>query len=178
VEAMLQYFYEWNYQDRRGNAADNDFPVEAEDDNNNNEHDDHENGHRNSNRYGARATAVIFNAKVYAIAEKYGVADLKSLALIKLEKAAEADFKTKGLPEALYFAYICTPGHVTGLRDAVFRVVQKNMLNKEEADMFDSQPKKRGGSKGAWRGLLRRVKTSILRAFAGSVERFERRSSD
>jgi speckle-type POZ protein len=67
----------------------------------------------------ARASPMIFNAKVYSIADKYDVVALKSQAKEKFEKAAESCWNMEDFPPAISEVYSSTPATDRGLRGLV-----------------------------------------------------------
>lgn len=71
----------------------------------------------------ARVSPMIFNVKVYAIAEKYNVSALKSQAKDKFEKAVETCWDMDDFPHAIAYVYASTPDR--GLRDLVVGIVCK-----------------------------------------------------
>ncbi|KAF1994640.1 hypothetical protein P154DRAFT_367263 [Amniculicola lignicola CBS 123094] len=64
---------------------------------------------------------LVTHAKVYAIAEKYGIPGLKSLARKKFAHQIEMHFASPELPEACQEAYETTVDSDRGLRDVVIQ---------------------------------------------------------
>jgi hypothetical protein len=64
---------------------------------------------------------LITHAKVYAIAEKYGIAGLKHLARSKFAQEIEAHINSDELPEACQEAYESTIDSDRGLRDVIIQ---------------------------------------------------------
>jgi speckle-type POZ protein len=70
----------------------------------------------------ARASPMIFNAKVYSIADKYDVMALKSQAKEKFEKAAKSCWNMEDFPPAISEVYSSTPATDRGLRGLVVEI--------------------------------------------------------
>ncbi|KAF2464239.1 uncharacterized protein BDR25DRAFT_97482 [Lindgomyces ingoldianus] len=64
---------------------------------------------------------LVTHAKVYAIAEKYGISGLKSLARKKFAHQIELHFSSSELPEACQEAYETTVDSDRGLRDVIIQ---------------------------------------------------------
>jgi speckle-type POZ protein len=71
----------------------------------------------------ARPSPMIFNIKVYSIADKYDVVALKSRAKEKFEKAAKSCWDMEDFPLAISEVYSSTPATDRGLRDLVVEIV-------------------------------------------------------
>jgi hypothetical protein len=77
-------------------------------------------------QYDASATtnepSLLNNVLVYAIAEKYGIAELKEMAKAKFQGRARSLLSTKEFPEIIRELYRSTPSSDRGLRDIVSQV--------------------------------------------------------
>ena len=71
----------------------------------------------------ARTSPMIFNVKVYSIADKYDVVALKSQAKEKFEKTAKSCWNMDDFPPAISEVYSSTPATDRGLRDLVVEIV-------------------------------------------------------
>ncbi|KAF2251310.1 hypothetical protein BU26DRAFT_280646 [Trematosphaeria pertusa] len=69
---------------------------------------------------------LITHAKVYAIAEKYGISGLKSLARKKFTHQIEAHINSDELPEACQEAYESTVDTDRGLRDVIIQTFRSH----------------------------------------------------
>ncbi len=65
--------------------------------------------------------SLLNNVLVYAIAEKYGIAELKEMAKAKFQGRAECLLSAKEFPEIIRELYRSTPSSDRGLRDIVSR---------------------------------------------------------
>jgi speckle-type POZ protein len=70
----------------------------------------------------ARASPMIFNAKMYSIADKYDVMALKSQAKEKFEKAANSCWDMEDFPPAISEVYSSTPVTDRELRGLVVEI--------------------------------------------------------
>jgi len=66
--------------------------------------------------------SLLNNVLVYAIAEKYGIAELKEMAKAKFQGRARSLLSAKEFPEIIRELYRSTPSSDRGLRDIVSRV--------------------------------------------------------
>ncbi|OCL09392.1 POZ domain-containing protein [Glonium stellatum] len=96
VEAMLDFFYRFDYQ--------------------------------------ATSSPMIFNAKVYSIADKYDIPTLKSHALGKFRKSVETCWGMDDFPLAIREVYSSTLDNDRGLRDLVVKAAC------EHADALSKEP--------------------------------------
>ena len=70
---------------------------------------------------------LITLAKMYAIADKYGIKGLQSLSQDKFKLAAANNWNHSDLPSAIYTVYTSTPDSNTGLRDIVVNLISGRM---------------------------------------------------
>jgi speckle-type POZ protein len=70
----------------------------------------------------AQASPMIFDVKVYSIADKYDVMALKSQAKDKFEKVAKSCWNMGDFPPAISEVYSSTPATDRGLRDLVVEI--------------------------------------------------------
>ncbi|KAJ4351825.1 uncharacterized protein N0V89_007169 [Didymosphaeria variabile] len=69
---------------------------------------------------------LVTHVKVYAIAEKYGIVGLKSLARKKFADQIQAHLSSEELPEACQEAYESTVDTDRGLRDIIIQTFRSN----------------------------------------------------
>ena len=77
--------------------------------------------------YQASISPMIFNAKVYSIADKYDIPTLKSQAVEKSRKSVETCWSMDDFPHAIREIYSSTPGNDRGLRDLVVKIACEHM---------------------------------------------------
>lgn len=82
--------------------------------------------HLHSER-GAAGVALHNHVRVYAMADKYGVLELKELAKRKFTACADCDWPTENLAEILRAVYGSTPESDRGLRDVVARLCSNRL---------------------------------------------------
>jgi speckle-type POZ protein len=75
----------------------------------------------------ARVSPLIFNVKVYSIADKYDVPALKLQAKGKFEDAAETCWNMDDFPHAITEIYASIPATDRGLSDPVVEIACKNI---------------------------------------------------
>lgn len=71
--------------------------------------------------------ALLIDAQVYTIAEKYNIPSLKVLAMEKFDGTVDKGWEDGGFPLAIREIYISTPDSDRGLRDIVRKVVRDNV---------------------------------------------------
>lgn len=71
--------------------------------------------------------ALLINAQVYTIAEKYNIHSLKALAREKFEKMVDQEWQDDGLTLAIKEIYTSTPDSDRELRDIVCYVAEGNV---------------------------------------------------
>lgn len=81
-------------------------------------------------------TEIIIHAKVYALADKYGIHDLKDVARAKFSEAASRDWDSSSFPRAIQTVYSSTPESNQGLRDIVVSTISqhKELLERTEVE--------------------------------------------
>jgi hypothetical protein len=81
-------------------------------------------------------TELSIHAQMYALADKYGIHDLKDLARDKFEEAATRDWNGGGFPRAVQVVYTSTSENDHGLRDVVVDTIgrHKRLLEKAEVE--------------------------------------------
>jgi hypothetical protein len=72
-------------------------------------------------------TELEIHAKLYALADKYGIDDLKDLARAKFAEAASKHWNTSSFPSAIQIAYSSMPDSDQGLRDIVIYTISQHM---------------------------------------------------
>ncbi|KAJ4299504.1 hypothetical protein N0V90_004749 [Kalmusia sp. IMI 367209] len=75
---------------------------------------------------GSEKPHLVTHAKVYAIAEKYGIVGLKSLARKKFANQIEFHLGSEELPEAFQEAYESTVDTDRGLRDVIIQAFRSH----------------------------------------------------
>ncbi|KAF5562491.1 ARM repeat protein [Fusarium phyllophilum] len=73
------------------------------------------------------SSEMSFHAKVYQIADKYGIEALKKLAATKYRASVEAGWEMESFPEAIALTYTTTPSADRGLRDIAVEVAFKHI---------------------------------------------------
>ncbi|KAI6749658.1 hypothetical protein HG530_015072 [Fusarium avenaceum] len=84
----------------------------------------------------SKESAMIFHAKVYQIADKYGIFALKEHAKKKFSAVVKTDWSTDDFPLAIEFVYLTTPTEERGLRDLVVKTPYTNVQNLNTRDGF------------------------------------------
>ncbi|KAF5615980.1 ARM repeat protein [Fusarium sp. NRRL 25303] len=84
----------------------------------------------------ADSSAMMFHAKVYQIADKYGIEALKRLAAMKYRTSVEAGWEMDCFPEAIELAYTTTPPGDRGLRDIAVEIIFKRLGKLMTQDTF------------------------------------------
>ncbi|KAF5575997.1 ARM repeat protein [Fusarium pseudocircinatum] len=84
----------------------------------------------------ADSSAMIFHAKVYQIADKYGIEALKRLAATKYRTSIDAGWEMDSFPYAIALAYTTTPPGDRGLRDIAMEVAFKHIGPLMSLDAF------------------------------------------
>ncbi|GKU04926.1 hypothetical protein FLAG1_07662 [Fusarium langsethiae] len=77
---------------------------------------------------------LVLHAKIYALGEKYGIKDLKDLALFKFTKEAADHHHSKSFMHVAHYVYGSTIKQDRGMRNAVVQTVKKHidLLDDEE----------------------------------------------
>ncbi|CAI6062719.1 unnamed protein product [Clonostachys chloroleuca] len=104
IKIMMNHFYNLNYSDGSETTSETGSAL-AE----------------------AKKFSLLDHAKVYSLAEKYGVPSLKKLAMDKFERQARKDCDGKDLVDAAVEAYTGTVQDDRGLRDEVVRAITVHM---------------------------------------------------
>jgi hypothetical protein len=78
---------------------------------------------------------LSIHAQMYALAEKYGIHDLKDLARDKFEEAASKQWNGSGFPLAVQIVYTSTPESDHGLRDVVVDTLGRHRQLLEKAEV-------------------------------------------
>lgn len=89
-----------------------------------------------SGSHETKESELYIHAQMYALADKYGIHDLKDLARDKFEIAASKDWNGSGFPLAVQTVYTSTPESDHGLRDVVVDTISrhKKLLEKVEVE--------------------------------------------
>lgn len=84
----------------------------------------------------ARMSPLTEHAKVYALAEKYHIAGLKSLARTYFQAATSTDWNTADFAAAIHVVYTTTIAEDTGLREIVISALQQHtsLVDKPEVE--------------------------------------------
>lgn len=82
------------------------------------------------------SSAMIFHAKVYQIADKYGIEALKRLSATKYRTSIDEHWTTDDFSTAIALAYAATPPGDKGLRDIAVDVAFKRLGNLMGRDTF------------------------------------------
>ena len=77
---------------------------------------------------GVHLTEMIFNARIYSLADKYEILVLKGLAKTKFELVARADWNTIEYPLSIEIIYESTPSSDRGLRDIVTKLTVEHSI--------------------------------------------------
>lgn len=84
---------------------------------------------------------IVVNANLYALADKYGIPDLKLLAKTKFSTAAAQNWRSEAFVRAAGLAFKNTPSSDFGLRSIVIKTLIKHweLINYEEVqDLLDT----------------------------------------
>lgn len=84
----------------------------------------------------SRASPMLFNVKVYQIADKYVVPQLKQKAKEKFETIVQTCWKMDDFPVAIAEAYTCTPKTDRGLREPLVKISMDHMDELLKKDAF------------------------------------------
>ncbi|KAH7195394.1 BTB/POZ protein [Fusarium oxysporum] len=84
----------------------------------------------------ADSSAMMFHAKVYQIADKYGIEALKRLSATKFRASIDENWKTDDFPLAIALAYTTTPPEDRRLRDIIVQVAFNNIGTLMSRDAF------------------------------------------
>lgn len=90
-----------------------------------------------SDRTSSESSQIELNihAQMYALADKYGIHDLKDLAREKFAEAASNDWDGGGFPLAVQTVYSSTPDSDHGLRDVVVDTLSRHKKLLEKPDV-------------------------------------------
>ncbi|KAF5548959.1 n-carbamoyl-l-amino acid hydrolase [Fusarium mexicanum] len=80
---------------------------------------------------------MIFDVRLYQIADKYDIAELKDEVKEQFQRAVGSGWNTSHFPIAANLVYMTTPSQDRGLRDIVFEAVSKNIKTLVGLDSFD-----------------------------------------
>ncbi|KAJ0128845.1 Uncharacterized protein HZ326_28060 [Fusarium oxysporum f. sp. albedinis] len=84
----------------------------------------------------ADTSAMVFHAKVYQIADKYGIEALKRLSASSYRTSIDEGWEAADFPTAIALAYITTPPEDRGLRDIAVDVAVKRLGTLMNRDTF------------------------------------------
>jgi hypothetical protein len=84
--------------------------------------------------YKSKKTQLNIHAQMYALADKYGIHDLKDFARVRFAETALHDWNDSGFPLAVQTVYSSTPNNDHGLRDVVVATLSKH---RELMDKFE-----------------------------------------
>jgi speckle-type POZ protein len=84
----------------------------------------------------SKESAMVFHAKVYQIADKYGILALKESAKKNFSPAVMAGWSTEEFPIAIDIVYTTTPSEDRGLRDLVVEISNANLETLISRDGF------------------------------------------
>ncbi|KUL81280.1 hypothetical protein ZTR_10828, partial [Talaromyces verruculosus] len=84
----------------------------------------------------SRASPMLFNVKVYQIADKFVVPQLKQKAKEKFETIVQTCWKMDDFPVAIAEAYTCTPKTDRGLREPLVKISMDHMDELLKKDAF------------------------------------------
>ncbi|KAK2471048.1 hypothetical protein H9L39_17279, partial [Fusarium oxysporum f. sp. albedinis] len=84
----------------------------------------------------ADTSAMVFHAKVYQIADKYGIEALKRLSASNYRTSIDEGWEAADFPTAIALAYITTPPEDRGLRDIAVDVAVKRLGTLMNRDTF------------------------------------------
>lgn len=93
------------------------------------------------------ANRIVINAQLYALADKYGIEDLKRLALAKFSNAAEQNWRSEAFVQASRLIFEDTPTNDLGLRAIVVKIMHNH---KELMDYEEVQELLNSGNGIAW----------------------------
>lgn len=84
----------------------------------------------------SKTSELNVHAQMYALADKYGIHDLKDLARDKFAEAASNDWQGKDFPIAVHTVYASTPESDYGLRNVVVNTLSQHreLLEKPEVE--------------------------------------------
>jgi len=102
--------------------------------------------------------ALILHPKMYAIADKYDIPHLKSLALENFEAIAVANYSLPTFIDAVIFIYASVPEGDDGLKTIVLDLIIKHLRFDEEERLdkfFDAAP-------AVARDLVRRIRYGLI----------------
>ncbi|KAL1979195.1 hypothetical protein VTN96DRAFT_6523 [Rasamsonia emersonii] len=85
-----------------------------------------------------RISPILFNVKVYQLADKYGVPQLKQRAKEKFENIAKTCWQMDDFPTAIAEAYTCTPKEDRGLRDTLVEISCEHIDELQKNDDFQT----------------------------------------
>lgn len=83
-----------------------------------------------------RESPLVCDAQVYALADEYGMEDLKTYAQEKFEKLAREQYLDDGFALAIRVAYTKTPTQVRGLRDAAAKLATEKFEDLRGSTVF------------------------------------------
>ncbi|KAG5660087.1 hypothetical protein KAF25_003609 [Fusarium avenaceum] len=84
----------------------------------------------------SKESAMVFHAKVYQIADKYGIFVLKEHAKQKFRTAVKVDWSTEDFSIAIELVYTTTPPEDRGLRDLIVETSNANLEKLISRDGF------------------------------------------
>lgn len=102
--------------------------------------------HAKVRTFSLQPTIIFWHLKVYALAEKYNMKELKDKALLKFEDAAELELKSQSafFPAIIGYVYDSTPPKDRGLRDLVINITKRNLNKFLEQPEFESMMEENG----------------------------------
>lgn len=80
-------------------------------------------------------TELITNARMYALADKFGIEDLKELAREKFARVATRDWNKGEFVHAVQIVYESTPKSDSGLRDVVVKTINQHRDLMKDSEM-------------------------------------------
>ncbi|KAI1017750.1 hypothetical protein LB504_004001 [Fusarium proliferatum] len=80
---------------------------------------------------------MLFDVRVYQIADKYGITALKDEVKKPFEAAVNREWITDDFPIAANLVYVTTPSQDRGLRDIIVEVMRKNIEHLAGVNKFD-----------------------------------------
>lgn len=86
----------------------------------------------------SRMSPMLFNVKVYQVADKYFVPQLKQRAKDKFEQIARTCWQMDDFPVAIAEAYRCTQKHDRGLRELLVQISQDHIGELVKSESFRS----------------------------------------
>jgi hypothetical protein len=86
--------------------------------------------------YKSKEMQLNIHAQMYALADKYGIHDLKNLAREKFAETVLNDWNNSGFPLAVQTVYSSTPNNDHGLRDVVVATLNEHreLMDKTEVE--------------------------------------------